>query len=414
MDNVQCNSFYIAHCTFYIAMRTLVINSMFFNAAYRRCADELGILPDIDLTVLTVDSWHMNSMRRIYDPFATGSPYRTIIGKTWWKGKENRGFYISGLLKAFRLSRPEVIYLMEEPFSLFALQTLILRAILYPNTPVIFFTWNNLSLEKYDYRPSAWYRNVARWVLERMEYGLTANSQAIEVLRSAGNRFPMKMIGYGVDLSLFRSKNNVESVALRKKIRIDEDPFIVGYVGRMIYMKGLDLLAEAFIKLRSEMPERKIILFLLGSGEYEAELITLFSSKGIESDIRMLPSAPQNEVPAYMRMLDVLVLPSRREGMWAEQFGRVIIEAMASRTVVLGSSSGAIPEVIGDAGFVFEENNADDLLQKLRQIVLMNPEEKQMLLDRGEHRAQERYSWKRFAAQSADALRFVYNASKEK
>jgi glycosyltransferase involved in cell wall biosynthesis len=197
-------------------------------------------------------------------------------------------------------------------------------------------------------------------------------------------------------------------------MQIDNDAIIIGYIGRILYMKGLDLLVDAFVKSCNELPEKKLVFFLVGSGEYEAEFTKLLSSKGIESDIRRLPSVPQHEVPAYMRMIDILVLPSRRIGMWTEQFGRVLIEAMASRTIVIGSSSGAIPEVIGDVGFIFEENDADDLHRKLREVILMNSEEKKMLLDRGEQRAHEQFSWKRFAEESIDALRFVYNRSRKR
>ncbi len=69
-----------------------------------------------------------------------------------------------------------------------------------------------------------------------------------------------------------------------------------------------------------------------------------------------------------MSGLDVLVLPSRTWSNWKEQFGRVLIEAMACEVPVVGSDSGEIPNVIGDAGLVFPEGDAPALagcLQKL-------------------------------------------------
>jgi glycosyltransferase involved in cell wall biosynthesis len=107
--------------------------------------------------------------------------------------------------------------------------------------------------------------------------------------------------------------------------------------------------------------------------------------------------------------MDILVLPSRRVGMWAEQFGRVLVEAMAARTLVIGSSSGAIPEVIGDAGFIFEENNENDLFRVLSQVVDLSGEEKNRMLMIGQERAAVQYSWKRFAEESAEAIRYVHN-----
>lgn len=389
-------------------MRVLLINSMFFNSVYRRCADELGKIDGIELTVLTVEGWEMNGKYRAADPLQVESAYHFILGNTFWSGKENRGFYVSGLLRAFKISRPEVIYLMEEPFSLFAIQVLALRAILFPNTPVIFFTWTNLSLRLYDYRPSVWYSNVSRWVLPRMQYALTANSDGINVLREEHFSAPTKMIGYGVDTDSFRSVSETTKRSLRETLDIPYEATIIGFIGRMIWMKGLDLLLDSFAKLKRNT-DKTLILLLVGSGKEEMEILSRANELGLSSSIRHITSVAQTEVPPYIALMDILVLPSRRVGMWAEQFGRVLVEAMAARTLVVGSSSGAIPEVIGDAGYVFEENNGDDLYDVLLRVVNLSDEEKKRMIRIGEDRASEQYSWKRFAEESAEAISYVYD-----
>ena len=60
-------------------------------------------------------------------------------------------------------------------------------------------------------------------------------------------------------------------------------------------------------------------------------------------------------------LYEVITLPSLSTSYWLEQFGHVLIEAMSCKTPVIGSSSAEIPKVIGDAGFVFKEGDADDL-----------------------------------------------------
>lgn len=62
----------------------------------------------------------------------------------------------------------------------------------------------------------------------------------------------------------------------------------------------------------------------------------------------------RKDIPRYIREFDVLVLPSKTIPTWREQFGLVLAEAMLSRVAVIGSSSGGITEVIGDAGMIFE------------------------------------------------------------
>src|SRR5690349_3311541 len=125
-------------------MRVLIVNSMFANRLYRRAADELGALPNVELTMLTVDEWVMNGRTMPFDELQVCAPYATVVGKAGWRGKENRGFYRSGILRAFDLAKPDVLFLMEEPFSVFAFQILTARALVAPNIPVVFFTWNNL------------------------------------------------------------------------------------------------------------------------------------------------------------------------------------------------------------------------------------------------------------------------------
>ena len=67
----------------------------------------------------------------------------------------------------------------------------------------------------------------------------------------------------------------------------------------------------------------------------------------------LLPQIPSDQVAVEMRKLHALVLPSRTTPRWKEQFGRVLIEAMACGVPPVGSDSGEIPHVIDDAGLVF-------------------------------------------------------------
>jgi glycosyltransferase involved in cell wall biosynthesis len=388
-------------------MRTLIVNSMFASSVYRRCAEELGALHGIELTALTVDAWRMNGRSMPFDDLSSSSPYATVIGKAAWRGYENRGFYRSGLRRAFQVSQPEVLFLMEEPFSIFAAEVLLAKAIFAPKIPVVFFTWNNLSLTDFDYRPSFFYRTIARQTLSRMHYGLTANMAGIDVLRSAGFENPIRTIGYGVDTVAYQTPRPDRVKEIRGALDISPEDIVIGYVGRMLEMKGIDLLINAYAGLKSEHPDLNTRLLLIGSGEAEQSLLRLAQERGIASEIRHIPSVPHKEVPDYMHALDVLVLPSRRKAMWAEQFGRVLVEAMAAGKIVIGSTSGAIPEVIGDGGFVFPENSSAALSASLHHALTLSPKDHALLLGRARARA-EHFSWQRFAQDAFEAISFCY------
>lgn len=384
-------------------MRVLIINSMFYTSAYRRCADELGVQPEIDLTVLTVDGWIMNDRLSNTEALSGNVPYSFIIGKTLWKGKENRGFYISGLRRAFHLSQPEIIFLMEEPFSLFALQVLFLKNLYSPNSKIVFFTWNNLSFSEFDYRPSVWYRMVSRWTLDRCDGALTANSDGITVLGNTGFAKPIEKIGYGVRTDRFIEQDNDRVEKLRAEIGITPEQVIIGYVGRLLRMKGLDILLDAFASLDNP----NLRLLIVGSGEFEQELMVLAERLGISDRIIHYPSVAHGDVPAYMQLINIFVLPSRRYRMWAEQFGRVLVEAMAAGAIVIGSDSGAIPEVIGNAGFVFRENDVDSLREALNNALALDSNARSQLLSIGRERASKEHSWERFATQAAAFLKRI-------
>jgi len=72
-----------------------------------------------------------------------------------------------------------------------------------------------------------------------------------------------------------------------------------------------------------------------------------------------------DQLPTHLAKMDVLVLPSRSTPEWVEQFGHILLEAMAAGVPVIGSSSGEIPNVIGEGGLVFEESNVEQLSQAL-------------------------------------------------
>jgi glycosyltransferase involved in cell wall biosynthesis len=113
------------------------------------------------------------------------------------------------------------------------------------------------------------------------------------------------------------------------------------------------------------------------------------------------------EVARLMRTSDVLVLPSHTiPGKWKEQFGRVLVEAMASGCVPIGSDSGAIPFVIGTAGLIFPERDITSLAKCLDSVA--GPRELLARLRvRALARANECYSWHAVAQVLWTALQHV-------
>ena len=119
----------------------------------------------------------------------------------------------------------------------------------------------------------------------------------------------------------------------------------------------------------------------------------------IADRVRFLPWMPSAQTVDYYRSLDVLVLPSRSRSNWKEQFGRVLVDAMACGVPVIGSTCGEIPNVIGDAGLIFPEGDAAalrDCLHALRN----DPSLRRDLAQRGRQRVLDRFTQAQIARQT--------------
>ncbi len=138
---------------------------------------------------------------------------------------------------------------------------------------------------------------------------------------------------------------------------------------------------------------------LLGRGPLKEDLQAQAAKLGIDDRIRWVESVPHDDVPRYINLMSTLVLPSETTEAfatltsrgWKEQFGHVLIEAMACQVPVIGSDSGEIPHVIGDAGLVFPESQADKLAAYIRTL-MESPDQQTSLSKRGYDRAIAQYT----------------------
>ena len=106
------------------------------------------------------------------------------------------------------------------------------------------------------------------------------------------------------------------------------------------------------------------------------------------------------DLPARYRAFDVVAVPSLDTPSWVEQFGRVAVEAMASGAVVVASRSGALPDVVGDAGLLVPPGDVDALAEALARL-RDDPSLRRDLQTAGRERAQ-RYAWPAIARRQAD------------
>jgi glycosyltransferase involved in cell wall biosynthesis len=167
---------------------------------------------------------------------------------------------------------------------------------------------------------------------------------------------------------------------------IQQTGTVIGYVGRLVQQKGLFVLLRAVALLPSN-----VRLMVVGNGPLTGGLLERARTLGLDGRLDLHQGVAHNEVPSYLRQMSVLVLPSLTTLTWKEQFGHVLIEAMASGVPVVGSDSGAIPEVIGDAGIVVQEGNPEALAAALERL-MSNPPLHADLAARGRARVLAQYT----------------------
>lgn len=296
----------------------------------------------------------------------------------------HRGMYRT-LSFQMRRFRPDIIHAEEEPDSLAALQIAYARRAFAPGARLILHTWQNVDRAM---PPSA--RGVMRATLRAADAVLCANQMAVALLQRRGFRKPAESLpAIGVDTRIFAPG----------AAGPERGAFTAGYIGRLVAEKDVETLIDAVARI-----DRPIQLVILGGGPHEAALRARAASLG--NRVQFIAPMPPAQVAQHMQRLDALVLPSHTTPAWQEQFGRVLIEAMACKVPVVGSNCGAIPEVIGDAGLVFPESDIDALAGCLR-LLIESPERRADLAERGYAHALRLYTQERIADRTVEFYRWL-------
>jgi glycosyltransferase involved in cell wall biosynthesis len=195
-------------------------------------------------------------------------------------------------------------------------------------------------------------------VFRRADLGIAGNQDAAAIVREKGFRGILEVIPqFGIDPELFSPNGDDHS-------RADQDPFTIGFAGRLIQAKGLGVLMQA----ASGLADRNWSLRIVGSGPERAAFEQLSRTLKIEERVQFIGHVSSTAMPSVMRGFDVLAGPSLTTARWKEQFGRMLVEAMACGVPVIGSDSGEIPQVIADAGIVVPEADVEALRDALSRL----------------------------------------------
>ncbi|MBX6364984.1 MAG: glycosyltransferase [Gemmatimonadetes bacterium] len=360
-------------------MRVLYVSKALVVAAYREKLRALA--REVDITAVVPRRWGT-------EPVEEGDAGVAILRCDAWLHGRNHLHVYPGIAGVLDCLRPDLVHIDEEPYSAVTLQ--LARACRRRGIPCLFFAWQNLAR-----RLPPPFGALRAWVFENVTGGIAGTPRAAEVLRRAGFARPLAVIPQlGVDPVRF-APDAAARAAARRRLGVPDDAFVLGFGGRLVPEKGVDVLIDALARL----PAVRLLL-VLGAGPERPRLEARARAAGLAERVHFAGRIDSRRMPDWLAALDALALPSRTTRRWSEQFGRILVEAMACGVPVVASDAGEIRHVVGDAGVLVPEGDAAALAAAVAPLAA-DPGRREAFGRRGRERVLQRFTHERIAADTA-------------
>lgn len=318
---------------------------------------------DADVEIVTPHLW-----RHEYDPepFPPQPPADVTPMRVLRPGSIQLHAYVGPLAR--RLRGADVLYVEEEPYSVPAAQWA--YAAFRAKVPFAFYTLQNI-VKRYPWD---------RWVFGRAAGAVALSREVEETLRARGYRGRVDRVPLAIDTDFFAASPRPG----RK---------VVGFAGRLVPEKGLDVLVAAM----RELPDARLLV--VGSGPLAGRLR--------EAGAEVRENVGHADMPAAFAEMDVLAVPSLTTGNWKEQFGRVALEALSCGVPIATSDSGELPVLVAETGGGIATPEGDPaLLARAIRELLADPARGA----RGREVVVERYSVPAVARRLMEALHAARSA----
>lgn len=374
-------------------MRILVVSHTYITPINRKKWQTLALLfPNVDITVVFPDKWSsilFNHKVESNLSFFDSKNCKFVALKAFKTGNEVLYWYsplkLFNLIKQFR---PEIIHVEQGDNAFSYFQCIFFSKLLRLKSKILFFTWVNWR-EKISLKYKIFWRWIENFNLKNSNGAITGNVDAAAILKSKGFSNKICVLPQlGVDTSIF-------APAERQNLNIKK----IGFVGRLVEEKGIFDLLQAFSGLVQRHPDWNLVF--IGSGRCETQLKDQIKKMNLSDCVCIENTVPHDQVANFIKDLEILVLPSFDTIGWREQFGHVLIEAMACGISVIGSDAGEIPNVISDVGLIFEQKSIKSLQVALNK--LMSDKALRLILGRrGYEKVVNEYSHQAIAKKTYD------------
>lgn len=236
-----------------------------------------------------------------------------------------------------------------------------------------------------------------RRVMECADAFIAVTTRTAAMLETEGaDPEKIHVIPMGLDLDKFQQA--VPDAELRQSWGAGPEDWVILCIARMVPEKGPFDLLNAIQRLIQLSGSSRIRLVWAGDGPLRRPMEQWVKQRSLSSCITFPGAYPYERVPTLLASAQCFVLPSVPFDFWEEQFGYVLIEAMATGIPVVTTRCGAIPLVVGDAARLVSPGDVDALATELQRL-RVHPDIVHANVRRGRQLAAERYDHRRVAAQ---------------
>jgi len=288
------------------------------------------------------------------------------------------GFSFSKLIKILKSFKPDIIHVEQGDNAFSYFQIILLSKIFCKKAKFTFFTWVNWRAKR-SLKYKLFWRFIEKFNLSYSDGAFVGNDDAKIILQEKKFNKPTNvLLQLGVNEKIFFTAKKTNKIKN------------IGFIGRLVAEKGIYLLVDAFAKIADKFCDWNLVF--VGDGQAKKDLINYVYRNKLEQRVEFKQPVSHEKISLVLGEIEVLVLPSYDTNEWREQFGHVLIEAMACKIPVVGSTGGYISQVIGNSGLVFEQKNKEGLVDCLTK--LMGDEKlRKKMGDLGFERFKENYSY---------------------
>lgn len=315
-------------------------------------------------------------------------PKRKIINNVEYipsKLIDKKRYHLSGyfpeLPKTIIKFKPDIVIVTDEVYTIDAWFVIIYKLLFFKKFQIITWSQAHYMESSKVLRPLA---QILFWWNRKFIHKFVARNkhQVARIKPTLKNNEFVQHVYWSTDPEKFTKRTVTREEKYQNKK-------IIGFVGRIVPEKGILNVVQGFKKL----PEDSIFLIVgKGQDKYIGEIKSYIKKYNLGNKCILLGDLQYDKLVEFYNEIDLLILPTNNLNNFYELFGRVLPEAMMCKTLVLGSTNGAIPEVIDNEKCLFEQNNKSDMINKINHLVLMSPEEKERTIEKNYSHAIENFS----------------------